>query len=50
MENGKIIGCALTPRTIAARINTLPNDTEYGNEGEEANEDFGAIRKTVDAQ
>ncbi len=44
MDDGKVIGCALTPRTIAERIQTRTNDIP---EGEEENEDHPAIRETV---
>ena len=46
MDDGKIIGCALTPRTIAERIQARNNDMP---EGEEENEDHSAIRETVDS-
>ena len=44
MDDGKVIGCALTPRTIAERIQARTNDIP---EGEEENEDHPAIRETV---
>jgi len=45
LDDGKVLGCALTPRTIAERIQTAITDDI---EGEEENEDHPAIRETVD--
>lgn len=44
MDDGKVIGYALMPRTIAERIQTRTNDIP---EGEEENEDHPAIRENV---
>lgn len=46
LDDGKVIDCALTPRTIAERIQARTNDIP---EGEEENEDHTAIRETVDS-
>lgn len=32
MDDGKVIGCALTPRTIAERIQSRTNDIPEGEE------------------
>ena len=46
LDDGKVIGCALTPRTIAERIQARTNDIP---EGEEENEDHPTIREIVDS-
>lgn len=39
LDGGKLVGCALTPKTIAARIDLTAEGAETDNEGEDANED-----------
>lgn len=45
LEDGKLIGCALTPRTIAAR--TQMNESEENSEGDDAHESNKSVGETV---
>ncbi len=47
LDDGKLIGCALTPRTIAARIHV--NESEENSEGESDNESIEPVGEAVDA-
>ncbi len=39
LDDGKLASCALTPKTIAARISETTDSAESDNEGEDGNED-----------
>ena len=39
LDGGKLVGCALTPKTIAARIDATADGAESDNEGDDGNED-----------
>lgn len=45
LENGKLIGCALTPRTIAVRIQM--NESEENSEGDDNHESYQSVGETV---
>ena len=48
LEDGKLVSCALTPKTIAVRVGAAQgNDI---NEGEDENEDSGTSAENIDAE
>lgn len=47
MDDGKLVGCALTPRTIALRIHFSREDIV---EGEKDDEDHSPVIEAVDAE
>ncbi len=48
LEDGKLIGCALTPRTIVTRIHMT--ESEENSEGENDNESIESVGKDTDTR